>query len=105
MPLANATTREYWLQVLEDWQASDTTLSHYARQHNLKAHQLRYWKKQLLDQPVVVPALIPMGQLSGSPVSSDPVTLWLSDRYRLELPVDSAVRLIPPLLKALEAES
>lgn len=105
MPLANATTREYWQQVLEDWQASDTTLSHYARQHNLKAHQLRYWKKQLLDQPVVVPALIPMGQLPATPVSSDLITLWLSDRYRLDIPASHAVWLIPQLLQALEAES
>lgn len=56
MPLANATTREYWLQVLEDWQTSDTTLSHYARQNNLQAHQLRHWKKQLFDHSTIRPS-------------------------------------------------
>jgi hypothetical protein len=40
--------RSYWKQHIESWQETGLTQTEYCRRHNLKHHQLVYWKKQFL---------------------------------------------------------
>jgi hypothetical protein len=42
------TKRTYWKQHIDSWQETDLTQAEYCRQHNLKHHQLAYWKKRFL---------------------------------------------------------
>ena len=38
--------RSYWKQHIESWQVTGLTQAEYCRRHNLKHHQLVYWKKR-----------------------------------------------------------
>ena len=38
--------RIYWKQHIESWQETGLTQTEYCRRHNLKPHQLVYWKKR-----------------------------------------------------------
>jgi hypothetical protein len=40
--------RTYWKQHIDHWQQTDLTQVEYCRRHNLKHHQLVYWKKRFL---------------------------------------------------------
>ena len=40
--------RIYWKQHIDSWQATGLTQTEYCRRHNLKHHQLVYWKKRFL---------------------------------------------------------
>ena len=40
--------RSYWNQHIDSWKQTGLTQSEYCRQHNLKHHQLVYWKKRFL---------------------------------------------------------
>ncbi len=40
--------RSYWKQHIDSWQETGLTQVEYCRQHNLKHHQLVYWKKRIL---------------------------------------------------------
>jgi len=40
--------RIYWKQHIDSWQETGLTQTEYCRQHNLKHHQLVYWKKRFL---------------------------------------------------------
>jgi hypothetical protein len=44
----SAATGSYWKQHIDDWQETGLTHVEYCRQHNLKHHQLVYWKKRFL---------------------------------------------------------
>ncbi|MGB5620557.1 MAG: hypothetical protein WBM78_27195 [Desulfobacterales bacterium] len=38
--------RSYWKQQIDCWQETGLTQAEYCRRHNLKHHQLVYWKKR-----------------------------------------------------------
>jgi hypothetical protein len=38
--------RRYWKQHIGSWQETGLTQAEYCRRHNLKHHQLVYWKKR-----------------------------------------------------------
>ncbi len=40
--------RSYWKQHIDSWQETGLTQTEYCRRHNLKHHQLVYWKKRFL---------------------------------------------------------
>ena len=40
--------RRYWKQHIGSWQETGLTQAEYCRRHNLKHHQLVYWKKRFL---------------------------------------------------------
>ena len=40
--------RTYWKQHIDSWQETGLTQTEYCRRHNLKHHQLVYWKKRFL---------------------------------------------------------
>ena len=40
--------RIYWKHHIDSWQETGLTQTEYCRRHNLKHHQLVYWKKRFL---------------------------------------------------------
>ena len=40
--------RIYWKQHIDQWQQTGLTQAEYCRQHDLKHHQLVYWKKRFI---------------------------------------------------------
>ena len=40
--------RTYWKQHIDSWQETGLSQVEYCRRHNLKHHQLVYWKKRFL---------------------------------------------------------
>ncbi len=40
--------RSYWKQHIDSWQQTGLTQAEYCRKHNLKHHQLVYWRKRFL---------------------------------------------------------
>ena len=40
--------RSYWKQHIDSWQETGLSQTEYCRQHNLKHHQLVYWKKRFV---------------------------------------------------------
>ena len=38
--------RRFWMQHIEDWQATNLTQIEYCRQHHLIAHRFTYWKQK-----------------------------------------------------------
>ena len=40
--------RTYWKQHIDSWQETGLSQTEYCRQHNLKHHQLVYWKKRFV---------------------------------------------------------
>jgi len=43
--------RAYWANHIKQWQASGDTQSNYCRHHQLKLHQLVYWKQVFSNNP------------------------------------------------------
>jgi hypothetical protein len=43
--------RSYWKQHIDSWQETGLTQAEYCRRHNLKHHQLVYWKKRFSHAP------------------------------------------------------
>ena len=40
-------TKDYWLEHIEQWQASSLSQAAYCRRHNIKAHLFSYYKCRL----------------------------------------------------------
>ena len=43
--------RLYWSNHIKQWQTSGKTQSDYCQQHQLKLHQLHYWRRVFKDAP------------------------------------------------------
>jgi len=83
-----AEKRRFWKQQIEHWKESGLTQTEFCRLHNLKTHQLTYWKKRFHSKQEQVslvelqwkPALQPTLSPSGSPLR-----LILNDQYRIDI--------------------
>jgi len=80
--------RRFWKQQIEHWKESGLTQTEFCRLHNLKNHQLTYWKKRF-HRPQAPVSLIEL-QL-GSAVQShtcsngSPLRLILDEQYRIDI--------------------
>ena len=80
--------RRFWKQQIEHWKESGLTQTEFCRLHNLKAHQLTYWKKryhcpqkqaslvELQWNPALQPTMAP---------GPSPLSLMLNDQYRIDI--------------------
>ena len=83
-----AEKRRFWEQQIQQWKDSGLSQSEFCRLHNLKAHQLTYWKKRFhrTDAPV---SLIELQW--GSTLQSPPgpngshLRLILNEHYRIDI--------------------
>lgn len=80
--------RIYWKQRIEHWQQTGLSQAEYCRRHNLKDHQLVYWRKRFLKVESDV-AFVPLqlDDLPNAPFQSDKASLFLSidNHFKVEI--------------------
>lgn len=83
-----AEKRRFWEQQIQQWKDSGLTQIEFCRLHNLKPHQLTYWKKRLhrTEAPVSLVELQwgPTLQSSPGPNVSN-LRLILNEHYRIDI--------------------
>jgi len=83
-----AEKRRYWKQQIEQWKDSGLTQIEFCRLHNLKPHQLTYWKKrfQPADTPVSLVELKWEPTFQSPPCPNvSPLRLIVNDRFRIDI--------------------
>jgi hypothetical protein len=80
--------RTYWKQHIDSWQETGLTQAEYCRQHNLKHHQLVYWKKRFIKTETDV-SFVPLKleDLLDMPARADraPLCLVIDDQFKIEI--------------------
>ena len=83
-----AKNRQVWEQHIRNWKESGLAQSEYCRRHNLKEHQLTYWKRkfQVADAPISLVELA-LGTSFQPRVSASKAALRVivCDQYRIEV--------------------
>jgi len=83
-----AEKRRFWEQQIEQWKNSGLTQIEFCRLHNLKPHQLTYWKKRF--QPAETPVSLvelkwePAIQTAPCPNPS-PLRLIVNNQFRIDV--------------------
>jgi hypothetical protein len=98
--------RSYWKQHIESWQETGLTQAEYCRRHNLKHHQLVYWKKRFLQTTTEV-SFVPLQlkDLLDLPTPSDSVSLCLviNNDFKIEIRAGFDAQLLRQLILALRS--
>lgn len=100
--------RTYWKQHIESWQETGLTQSEYCRRHNLKHHQLVYWKKRFLKAEAGVSFVpIKLDDLLDIPAQPDAAVLCLviNNHFKIEIRHGFDVQLLRQLIFALRGLS
>ena len=96
--------RSYWRQHINSWQETGLTQTEYCRQHNLKHHQLVYWKKRYLKtQSDVSFAAIQLEDLLDIPAPADQasLTVVIDNPLKVEVTEGFDPQLLRQLIAAL----
>lgn len=73
----------FWQSHIEAWQSSGLTQAAYCKENDLIIHRFGYWKRKLLDTPLVTPE--PDGFVTLNPVVvTSPLVLQLPNQLRIE---------------------
>ena len=83
-----AEKRRFWEQQIQQWKDSGLTQIEFCRLHNLKPHQLTYWKKRLhrTEAPVSLVELQWGPALQSPPgASASPLQLIVNEHYRIDI--------------------
>ena len=96
--------RTYWKQHIDDWQQTGLTQTEYCRRHNLKHHQLVYWKKRFLKTETDV-SFVPLklDDLLDIPAQPDHASLSLviDNHFKIDIRAGFDARLLRQLIYAL----
>jgi len=96
--------RTYWKQHIDSWQKTDLTQAEYCRHHNLKHHQLVYWKKCFLKTETDV-CFVPLKleDLLDMPARTDAASLFLviNHHFKIEIRAGFDAQLLRQLIIAL----
>ena len=98
--------RTYWKQHIESWQETGLTQIEYCRRHNLKHHQLVYWKKRFFKTETAVTfAFLNLEDLLDIPGQSQRASLCLviNDSFKIEIRSGFDTQLLRQLIFALRA--
>jgi hypothetical protein len=97
--------REYWKEQIEHWQRSGLSQTEYCRRHNLKRHQLAYWKKRFLKAasdvsfvPVKLDAVL---DIPAQPVNSS-LSLIINHHFKVEIRAGFDTRLLRQVIVAIQ---
>ena len=96
--------RTYWKQHIGDWQQTGLTQTEYCRRHNLKHHQLVYWKKRFLKTETDVSFVsLKLDNLLDIPAHPDHASLSLviDNHFKIDIRADFDARLLQQLIYAL----
>lgn len=100
--------RTYWKQHIESWQETGLTQTEYCRRHNLKHHQLVYWKKRFSKTESGV-SFVPLKleDLVDIPVHPDRAALCLviNSHFKIEIRPGFDPQLLRQLILALRGLS
>ena len=100
--------RSYWKQHIDSWQQTGLTQVEYCRQHNLKHHQLVYWKKRFLKSETNV-SFVPLKleDLLEIPARQDQssLTLVINNQFKIEIRAGFDAQLLRQLIYALRGAS
>jgi hypothetical protein len=80
--------RIYWKHHIDSWQETGLTQAEYCRRHNLKHHQLVYWKKRFLKTETDV-SFVPL-KLEGlldipEPPDHSALYLVIHNHFKIEI--------------------
>ena len=96
--------RSYWKHHIECWQETGLTQAEYCRRHNLKHHQLVYWKKRFLKTETGV-SFVPLKleDLLDIPTGQDQasLTLIINNQFKVDIRAGFDVHLLRQLIFAL----
>ena len=96
--------RTYWKQHIDSWQETGLSQSEYCRRHNLKHHQLVYWKKRFLKTETEV-SFVPLKleDLLDIPPRQDQasLTLVINNQFKVDIRAGFDVQLLRQLIFAL----
>ena len=96
--------RTYWKQHIASWQETGLTQAEYCRQHNLKHHQLVYWKKRFLKTETEV-SFVPLKleELLAIPArpESASLSLVINNHFKIEIRAGFDAQLLRQLIFAL----
>jgi hypothetical protein len=96
--------RIYWKQHIDSWQETGLTQTEYCRRHNLKHHQLVYWKKRFLKTDTQV-SFVPIkfedlidkhGQCDHAPLC-----LVINNHFKIEIRANFDAQLLRQLIFVL----
>ncbi len=100
--------RSFWKQHIDSWQQTGLTQIEYCRRHNLKHHQLVYWRKRFLKTETDV-SFVPLQleDLLDLPASQEqaPLTLVVNNQFKIEIRAGFDVQLLRQLIFALRGLS
>jgi hypothetical protein len=98
--------RSYWKQHIECWQETGLTQAEYCRRHNLKHHQLVYWKKRYLTTQTDV-SFVPLKLKDLLDISTRqdqaPLTLVINNQFKIEISAGFDAQLLRQVILALRA--
>jgi hypothetical protein len=83
-----AEKRRFWEQQIQQWKDSGLTQIEFCRLHNLKTHQLTYWKKRFHRTQAPVSLIeLQLGSALQSHTCSNgsPLRLILDEQYRIDI--------------------
>ena len=96
--------RSYWKQHIASWQETGLTQVEYCRQHNLKHHQLVYWKKRFLktetDVSFVSLNLEDVLEMQARQDQAS-LTLVINSQYKIEIRAGFDAQLLRQLIFVL----
>ncbi len=97
--------RSYWKQHIQSWQETGLTQTEYCRQHNLKHHQLVYWKKRFTQTEEGV-SFVPLefNAFPGKPkqLACSGLCLVINDHFKIEISYGFDVQLLRQLIFTLQ---
>ena len=96
--------RIYWKQHIDSWQQTGLTQAEYCRQHNLKHHQLVYWRKRFLKTETDVSFVaLKLEDLLDLPARQDQasLTLIINHQFKIEIRAGFDAQLLRQLIFAL----
>lgn len=98
--------RTYWKKHIESWRETGLTQAEYCRRHNLKHHQLVYWKRRVLETETAV-SFVPLKleELLDIPARANRASLCLviNDLYKIEVGAGFDANVLQQLIIALRA--
>ena len=96
--------RSYWKHHIESWQQTGLTQTEYCRRHNLRHHQLVYWKKRFSKAEAGVSFVpIKLDDLLDMPSQPDHAELCLviNNQFKIEVRQGFDALLLRQLIFAL----
>ena len=96
--------RTFWKQHIDSWQQTGLSQAEYCRHHNLKHHQMVYWKKRFLNTETEV-SFVPLKLEDLLDIPAQPeqpsLRLVINDQFKIEISAGFDALLLRQVIVAL----